>query len=199
MATRQRVLSVFFDDVTTTPPPPQRRLRRDLLREIEELKQQLKDAREETTRASQACAASASAASSAEQARPIEHAQTWEEAAKLLPTTEGTSDWVKAVADGVIAPKPGSDPQAAKQPILPLDVELIPAEDPTYAVVFRHEPHTTWLSCANCHPGIFQMKAGADTITMEKINRGEACGVCHGKVAFSAEACTRCHRALEGH
>lgn len=195
-ATRRKVLSVFFDGVTDTPPPPTRRLRRDLLREIEELKQQVQQAHEETALAQQGASVSAGAQAPAEPARPIEQARTWDEAVKLLPTTEDTPDWVKALADGVVAPKPSPDPLVLREPVLPLDVELVPADDPTYKVLFRHEPHTAWLSCGNCHPAIFQAKQGADPITMDAITNGQYCGVCHGKVAFSADACARCHRAL---
>ncbi|MBI3996244.1 MAG: cytochrome c3 family protein [Candidatus Omnitrophica bacterium] len=195
-ATRQKMLSLVFDGATPTPPPPTRRLRRDLLREIETLQEQLRQAREESALAQQGPARAAEAQTPAAPARPIEQARTWDEAAKLLPSSDDMPDWVKAVSDGVIAPKPGLDPQAAREPVLPLDVELVPADDPTYAVLFRHEPHTAWLSCANCHPAIFQMKRGADTITMDKITEGKYCGVCHGKVAFSADACARCHQAM---
>ena len=194
---RRKILSAVFDGVTEEPRPPTQRVRRNLLREVEELKQQLAQAREENVRVQQErTAVGEAAATSSDQAKPIEQAKTWEEAETLLPKTDDMPDWVKAVSDGVIAPKPGPDPGAAREPVLPLDVELVPADDPTYAVLFRHEPHTTWLSCTNCHSGIFQMKRGADAITMDKITEGQYCGVCHGKVAFSADACARCHRAL---
>ncbi len=136
----------------------------------------------------------------AEEARkPIERAATWEEAVKLLPQAAGSPDWAKALADGVIAPRPGIDPKAEDEAIFPLDVELIPPDAPNFKVVFPHEAHTAVLSCATCHPGIFQMAAGADPITMEKIFAGEYCGRCHGKVSFlPATACGRCHPVMAG-
>jgi c(7)-type cytochrome triheme protein len=130
---------------------------------------------------------------------PIERAATWEEAQKLLPHAAGSPDWAKALEEGVVAPRPGIDPKAEDETIFPLNVELTPADAPAFKVVFPHGTHTKILSCAICHPGIFQMAAGADPITMEKIFAGEYCGRCHGKVAFQpATACGRCHPVMAG-
>jgi len=136
----------------------------------------------------------------AEEARkPIERAATWEEAVKLLPVTAGGPDWAKALTEGVIAPRPSMDPKAEDESIFPLEVDLVPPDAPAFKVVFPHEAHTKVLSCPTCHPGIFQMAAGADPITMEKIFAGEYCGRCHGKVAFQpATACGRCHPVMAG-
>ena len=130
--------------------------------------------------------------------KPIEKAKSWEEAAKALPVTDGMVDWVKALSQAAIAPRAGVDPKAADQPVLPLDVELVPAAGDMFKVIFPHKTHTEWLGCPNCHTAIFQMAKGADPITMEKINAGQYCGVCHGKVAFPATACARCHPVLAG-
>jgi c(7)-type cytochrome triheme protein len=40
--------------------------------------------------------------------------------------------------------------------------------------------------------------ARLNAITMAKIQAGEYCGACHGKVAFPVEACGRCHAILAG-
>jgi c(7)-type cytochrome triheme protein len=130
--------------------------------------------------------------------KPIERARSWEEAAKTLPVTDGMVDWTKALSQGVIAPRAGIDPKAEDQAVLPLDVELIPAMGEMFKVVFSHKSHTEWLGCPNCHTGIFQMAKGAGAMTMEKINSGELCGACHGKVAFPPTACARCHPAMGG-
>lgn len=136
---------------------------------------------------------------SEEPRKPIERAGRWDEAMKLLPIALGAPDWAKALSDGVIAPRPGLDAKAADEPMFPLDVELVPADNPTFKVVFPHGTHTALLSCATCHPGIFQMAAGADPITMEKIFAGEYCGRCHGSIAFAVPTgCPRCHPALAG-
>jgi c(7)-type cytochrome triheme protein len=108
-------------------------------------------------------------------------------------------DWAKALTGDVIAPRPGIDPKAEEQPVFPLDVELVPADNPLFNVVFPHETHTALLACTTCHPAIFQMAKGADPITMGNIYAGQYCGVCHGKVAFAVPTgCPRCHRALAG-
>ena len=68
---------------------------------------------------------------------------------------------------------------------------------------FPHWFHRIRVRCAVCHSDIFEMKAGADHITMDDIRAGKFCGKCHpsypdGKalawpVAF--ESCVRCHVA----
>lgn len=128
---------------------------------------------------------------------PMEAARTWEEAERLLPVTGGLPDWAKALAEGVIDPRAGIDPDTPHQQVLPFDVEMIPEATPAFKAVFAHEPHTSVLSCATCHPGIFTMRAGSNDISMAKIYAGEYCGACHGKVAFDINTgCGRCHAAL---
>jgi c(7)-type cytochrome triheme protein len=189
--TTQELLQFFFDGVDT-PPPPTRRVRRDLLQEIEDLKRQLADARA-------AAEAGKEGAAEEQAALPAEQAKTWEDAADLLPKDQdGNVDWVQALKAGAIAPRPGPDRRAAEQPVLSLDVELVPEAGEGFKAVFSHEAHTALLACPSCHPALFEMKGGATPITMEKINAGEQCGVCHGTVAFSASACARCHPAMGG-
>ena len=128
---------------------------------------------------------------------PMETVKTWMEAERLMPVTEGMPDWNKALAQGVIEPRAGVDSDALHLPVLPFDVELVPEAVPSYKAVFPHQPHTAVLSCANCHPGIFEMRAGANPMSMAKIFAGEYCGRCHGKVAFEiSTGCGRCHSAL---
>ena len=131
--------------------------------------------------------------------KAIEKLTLWKDAEKLLPTTSGGPDWVKALTEGVIAPRPGIGPDVEDQPVFGYDVELVPQDNAAFKVVFPHGAHTTLLSCAACHPAIFQMAKGADPITMNKIYAGEYCGRCHGKVAFlPATACGRCHPVMAG-
>jgi len=116
------------------------------------------------------------------------------ELAKLPQTDVGATDWVRALDAGLIKPKPGLDDAAEDEPVLDLNVELVPKDMPDFKATYPHKIHTELLACANCHTGIFQMQAGADPITMEKILGGEYCGRCHGSVAFDpATACPRCH------
>jgi c(7)-type cytochrome triheme protein len=126
--------------------------------------------------------------------------RTWPEALRTLPNdAAGGVDWIRALEAQAIRPKAGLDPEAKDQAIFDLDVELTPEAQPIFKVTFPHKAHTAWLACANCHPGIFQMQAGADPITMGKIFAGEFCGRCHGKVSFAVPTgCPRCHPALAG-
>ena len=64
-------------------------------------------------------------------------------------------------------------------------------------VVFDGKTHADkGLKCADCHPGVFKMKKGADKITMADINAGKNCGSCHkdGGKAFPAKDCAKCHK-----
>jgi c(7)-type cytochrome triheme protein len=135
---------------------------------------------------------------SEEPRKPIERARAWDEAAKLLPVTAGEPDWVRALAEGVIAPRPGVDPNAPDQPVFPITVERVPKDQPMFKAIFPHEAHTAWLGCTNCHPAPFQMQRGTTPINMGLIFAGQACGACHGKVAFPPTACGRCHPAMAG-
>jgi c(7)-type cytochrome triheme protein len=119
------------------------------------------------------------------------------ELAKLPQLDTAATDWVRALDEKLIDPKPGLDDKAEEEPVLDLNVELIPKDMPDFKATYPHKIHTQLLACASCHTGIFQMQAGADPITMEKILAGEYCGRCHGKVAFDpATACPRCHLGM---
>ena len=137
---------------------------------------------------------------SAEEPRtPIEHARTWTEAERMLPVTEGGGDWSRALVEGIIDLRAGIDPAAPDQAFFPLDVERTPDAGPMFKVVFPHAAHTAVLSCATCHPSIFEMRAGANAISMATISSGDHCGRCHGTVAFAVPTgCPRCHAALAG-
>ncbi|MFQ5914320.1 MAG: cytochrome c3 family protein [Nitrospinota bacterium] len=194
---RKKVLSTFFDGVG--PPPPTRRVRRDLLREIQELQQELAKARKELVAAREAAKGAKLGAPSERAALPAEEAKTWPEAAKLLPKDQaGRVDWIEALKAKAIAPRPGLDPNAPEQAVLELDVELASSPAKLYAATFSHGAHTRWLTCGNCHPSIFPLGRGAEpaVVTLAKIQAGQFCGVCHGKVAFGVEGnCARCHTA----
>jgi c(7)-type cytochrome triheme protein len=122
----------------------------------------------------------------------------WPAQLELLPKdAAGGTDWVGALNGSLITPKPGVDPKEEEQPVLDMDLELVPKDSPDFKVVYPHKIHTTLLACTTCHTAIFQMEKGADPITMEKIFAGEYCGRCHGKVAFDPiTACARCHVAM---
>jgi c(7)-type cytochrome triheme protein len=187
--TRYAVLSAFLDGV---PPPgeeraPRRRRRRPVV---------------EAQEPGALLAESAALAMIPEEslALPVEVAPTYATFAELEAAfprdVMGNLDWVAAAKEGLIQPRPGIDPDTPDIVPMPLDVRLDPGI-PSMEVVFPHAAHTYWLRCDNCHPAIFQMRAGADPITMAGIFAGEYCGRCHGKVAFPpATGCTRCHVKL---
>ncbi|MGE5302545.1 MAG: c(7)-type cytochrome triheme domain-containing protein, partial [Alphaproteobacteria bacterium] len=69
-------------------------------------------------------------------------------------------------------------------------------EGGTPAATFPHWFHRIRYKCYACHPTPFEMKAGANKITMDTIQEGKFCGVCHnGKTAWevSFNTCPRCH------
>ena len=120
----------------------------------------------------------------------------------VLPKdTSGQPNWTAAVIDGYINPRGSLDPDAEEE--LPLNLNIfMEAKVPLMSnVIFPHSIHTYWLSCNNCHPKIFMPEAGANPITMDEIFKGEWCGRCHGKVAFTfwpRANCIRCHIIPKG-
>jgi len=68
----------------------------------------------------------------------------------------------------------------------------------TPPAVFPHWFHRIRFKCYACHPALFEMKAGANPITMAAIREGKFCGACHdGTTAWAVtfENCSRCHAA----
>lgn len=66
----------------------------------------------------------------------------------------------------------------------------------TPPAVFPHWFHRIRYKCYACHPSVFEMKAGANAITMDAIREGKFCGTCHnGKIAWEVgfDTCSRCH------
>jgi len=111
-----------------------------------------------------------------------------------LPTDRfGLVDWVAALEQGMIKPRSNIDPNVPEG--LPFDMNIVmPSKTGMIAgAYFPHKTHTTWMSCDSCHIKIFMPLAGSNDLTMSTIAKGQACGVCHGKVAFPLNDCTRCH------
>ncbi len=140
----------------------------------------------------------------------------WADVLELLPKdAAGAVDWVRAVKDGVIAPRPqlpsapppkapygldslaqvlnasgGDSPLLDLKMLLEDDVKLVPEDAPFFEVRFPHSSHMLWLNCSSCHPWIL----GKRGVGMEAIFDGDYCGKCHGKVSYHPEtACSRCH------
>ena len=66
--------------------------------------------------------------------------------------------------------------------------------------VFPHWVHRVRYRCYACHPALFEMKQGANAVTMDAIKKGQFCGACHnGKAAFNVDFqnCARCHKPPE--
>ncbi|MDX1252337.1 MAG: hypothetical protein IDH49_08860 [Gammaproteobacteria bacterium] len=108
----------------------------------------------------------------------------------------GEVDWVKTLRQGLINPRKSldGDEYGGKEVMQEMDLDIMlknTAQMPW--VRFPHRAHTEWLACGNCHSGIFIPQRGANPISMEKILKGQFCGRCHDKVAFSLFVCERCH------
>jgi c(7)-type cytochrome triheme protein len=201
---RQRILPYFFDGVPESGAlPPTRRIQQDLTREVEELRREVADLR-------------AAAEARRQDARrtgatpPLEEARTWEDARRLLPTHPGGgADWEAAVSQGLLRPQAGLAPDSPARAVYELDVRLVSDRaSRLFEVHAPHAVHTQWLACTSCHPSTFPVewlsagsghprggsqKMRTTAITGSAIPEPPACGVCHGRVAFSFEACARCH------
>jgi c(7)-type cytochrome triheme protein len=126
---------------------------------------------------------------------PIESTLDPERALALLPrdATNGI-DWVAALREGVV--KPRSSAPGVETPVMTgfrFDF-LIQGPNAMFDALFPHSSHVEWLACETCHPAIFPYRGAP--ITMDAVNKGEACGQCHGTVAFSPATCYRCHTAM---
>ncbi len=67
-------------------------------------------------------------------------------------------------------------------------------------VIFPHWFHRIRFKCRVCHSELgFEMRAGANQVTMDEITQGKFCGACHdGETAWSTENCDLCHTTLPG-
>ena len=173
----QRTLSLFFD----VPPPSEKKPAAEAKKPVETAAPKLVPISQQT-------------------GRPlIEKAATWPEARKLLPKDAmDKADWMQALRQGVIQPRtaiPGSEKRADAL-LFGFDF-FLPGPDAMFDAYFSHSAHTEWLACDSCHPRIFPRRRAK--ISMEKINQGKYCGVCHnGQYAFSADNCARCHTKMGG-
>lgn len=106
----------------------------------------------------------------------------------------GNIDWVSTLSRGLIKPRASVTGRGQMRQRTD-DVIMRNTRDMPW-VRFPHRQHTEWLDCSNCHPMPFEAKNGGNRISMESIMRGQHCGVCHDRVAFSIFACERCHSVL---
>jgi c(7)-type cytochrome triheme protein len=190
------VLSQFFDGVPRPGEKTEKEL--EIVKEkLETLEGELVTLKRQGVQPAPVAAQPAAPAAAA--AVPPGNLTTWDEVAQALPqAATGGVNWTAALTEGIIAPRGGLTPEAQPQGAMDLDVELVPETGDMFKSTFSHQVHTTWLGCPSCHSGLFQMAKGATPITMQQINNGESCGVCHGPVVFGADACARCHPAMGG-
>jgi c(7)-type cytochrome triheme protein len=89
----------------------------------------------------------------------------------------------------------------ADLPRLPADLKLTRGADSPGQVIFRHDSHVESgkPGCIGCHPQRFSIlgrSGGGERrpqITHAAMEKGQACGACHGKAAFGFDDCTMCH------
>lgn len=88
----------------------------------------------------------------------------------------------------------------ADLPRLPKDLLLARGSDSPGQVVFRHDSHVDAArpDCVACHPRRFSIlgRSGGEArppITHAQMEKGQACGGCHGKGAFGFDECGNCH------
>lgn len=120
----------------------------------------------------------------------IEKYLSWEKAAEMLPKQKKNVDWSAALRDGVVRPRTLGDPRAADASMFKYDF-IIETEKEKFNAIFPHSAHTGWLGCENCHTAIYPLKRNPSS--MKEMRKGESCGRCHDKVAFSLKQCKRCH------
>lgn len=124
----------------------------------------------------------------------------WPEIFEKLPKDdENNIDWGAALASKAISPsgviKTGDTDEGKTSDD---DIELSTSGKPKRMVIFSHKVHTQWLTCNNCHNKIFKREAGSAKITMDAIDDGKYCGVCHDKVAMAQPSgCKGCHKPIK--
>jgi c(7)-type cytochrome triheme protein len=124
----------------------------------------------------------------------LERLQTPREAMQGLPRdADGKVEWMTALRKGAITPRGKLGTADGDHLAIDLDVIMRNTKQMPY-VRFPHRAHTEWLACSNCHPALFEARAGSTQIKMEDIFRGRFCGTCHDRVAFITHRnCYRCH------
>jgi c(7)-type cytochrome triheme protein len=112
--------------------------------------------------------------------------------------TTMTRKWMSlaAVAGALFA----SAVLAKDLPNLPHALNLPQSKDSPGQVTFNHESHVDSAkpACLGCHPRLFGILGRSSerpmTLTHAAMEKGEACGACHGKTAFKFDDdCNACH------
>jgi c(7)-type cytochrome triheme protein len=89
---------------------------------------------------------------------------------------------------------------AADLPRLPVALKLAQSGDSPGVVTFNHDMHVDGAkpACLACHPAAFSILGrstpkDSPAVTHAAMEKGQACGACHGKAAFGFDDCTMCH------
>jgi c(7)-type cytochrome triheme protein len=109
-------------------------------------------------------------------------------------------DWEEAEATGQIKPIDFLEGLSIRKAPLKSQADFSIQARVTWVsdIIFSHKKHTVWNGCEVCHPEIFPAtQKGVTRYTMFHISAGQYCGVCHGKVAFSTNACSSCHKNMQ--
>jgi len=92
-------------------------------------------------------------------------------------------------------------PGADKLQRLPTDYVFARGEGSPGPVIFGHQSHVDAAkpSCTTCHSKLFRIleagrTASRDPVRHDRMEKGAACGACHGKTAFGFESCDLCHK-----
>jgi len=89
--------------------------------------------------------------------------------------------------EGVFSPPPGAE-------YGDITMNRYAEEAGVPPVIFPHWFHRIRFKCKICHSDIFEMRTGANDVTMIKIIKGQYCGKCHnGRIAWAPLYCDRCH------
>ncbi len=85
---------------------------------------------------------------------------------------------------------------------LPTDYVFGRSEGSPGPVTFSHASHVdaSKPACLTCHPKLFRITETGrpqdrEVITHARMEKGAACGACHGKAAFGFDSCDNCHKA----
>lgn len=105
-------------------------------------------------------------------------------------------DWEKAESLGLINPRDSVMGVPVVKRTMPTRKDFTLDSKASWIgdTLFSHSKHSKWNGCELCHPDIFLgVSKGATKYNMMQIYSGEYCGVCHLKVAFPLQDCSRCH------
>jgi c(7)-type cytochrome triheme protein len=108
------------------------------------------------------------------------------------------TSWKLALTAALLA---ASTALAGDLPRLPVALKLPQSSDSPGVVTFNHDMHVdaSKPDCVACHPRLFGILGRSATkrtqvVTHATMEKGAACGACHGKAAFDFEDCSMCHK-----